>query len=153
MYYMHADPVLCLQLVPANRQRFLDAEGFELMVRMMREKLFAKHCAVKTVDFAIARSRESAAAFVAVDGLKAVFPFFMGKVCAFLCAEAVRNVSIMSCRYRNRLHILAGVCLYAVLYQLCCTTSPGRCCIEEAIRRRRRCHRGRACDCHRVLVG
>ena len=69
------------QLVPQNQQRFLAVDGFELMVRMMREKMFAKHCAVKVVELAVARSPAACAAFVAVDGLKTIFPFFMGKVC------------------------------------------------------------------------
>ncbi len=50
------------------------------MVRIMREKMFAKHCAVKVVELAVARSPASCAAFVEADGLKTLFPFFMGKV-------------------------------------------------------------------------
>ncbi len=72
--------MLLVQLVPENQQRFLAAEGFELMVRIMREKVFARHCAVKVVELAVARSPAACSAFVAVDGLKTIFPFFMGKV-------------------------------------------------------------------------
>jgi hypothetical protein len=66
--------------VPANQDLFRHAEGFELMVRFLREKLFAKHCAVKALDFAVARSVDNCVAFVTADGLKALFPAFMGKV-------------------------------------------------------------------------
>jgi hypothetical protein len=35
------------QLVPENQKRFRTGEGFELMIRCLREKKYAAQCAIK----------------------------------------------------------------------------------------------------------
>ena len=49
------------------------------MVRMLKEGKFSAHCAIKVLDFAMARSPESCTRLVTVDGLKFVFPVLMGR--------------------------------------------------------------------------
>ena len=39
-------------LVPSNQTRFRHSEGFELMIRCMREKHYAGTCALRVLDFA-----------------------------------------------------------------------------------------------------
>ena len=96
------------QLVPENQQRFLAADGFELMVRIMREKMFAKHCALKVVELAVARAPACCTAFVAADGLKTLFPFFMGKVLAAPGAPA------LACPCPLVLHVVSFLLLFFV---------------------------------------
>ena len=63
----------------ANRETFREKEGFELMVRCMKEKNHAGTCALRVLDVAIQDSPASAEAFVGAEGLKVLFPAFMGK--------------------------------------------------------------------------
>ena len=62
----------------ANRETFREKEGFELMVRCMKEKNHAGTCALRVLDVAIQDSPASAEAFVGAEGLKVLFPAFMG---------------------------------------------------------------------------
>lgn len=73
------DSLCSLLMVPFNQDQFRECEGFELMVRMVREQGFAKHCAVKVVDYAVSKAPKNCVALVAADGLKVLFPVFMGK--------------------------------------------------------------------------
>ena len=77
--------LLWRQLVPENQALFKASEGFELMVRMVREKRFTKHCAVKVLDYAVSKNVDNCTALVEAEGLKVLFPSFMGKVRAALC--------------------------------------------------------------------
>jgi hypothetical protein len=70
-------------MVPENQQQFRECEGFELMIRIVREKQFSKHCAVKVLDYAVMKHTENCVALVAAEGLKVLFPSFMGKVRLF----------------------------------------------------------------------
>ncbi|KAE8215710.1 hypothetical protein CF327_g1064 [Tilletia walkeri] len=73
---------LCSSLsVDANKQRFLDGEGVELMVIIMREKRIARLRAIKTLDFALSGPGGSKCCetFVEALGLKPLFSAFMGK--------------------------------------------------------------------------
>ncbi|KAE8227347.1 hypothetical protein CF319_g166 [Tilletia indica] len=73
---------LCSSLsVDANKQRFLEGEGVELMVIIMREKRIARLRAIKTLDFALSGPGGSKCCetFVEALGLKPLFSAFMGK--------------------------------------------------------------------------
>ncbi|CAD6887382.1 unnamed protein product [Tilletia laevis] len=73
---------LCSSLsVNANKHRFLEGEGVELMVIIMREKRVARLRAIKTLDFALSGPAGSKCceAFVEALGLKPLFSVFMGK--------------------------------------------------------------------------
>ncbi|KAI8084798.1 Catenin-beta-like protein [Halteromyces radiatus] len=62
---------------------FLEGEGIELMLIMLKEKTLARIRAVKVLNYALSGSDDAAHAnctrFVDAMGLKALFPLFMGK--------------------------------------------------------------------------
>ncbi|KAG1449762.1 hypothetical protein G6F46_007877 [Rhizopus delemar] len=64
-----------------NKNRFLEAEGIELMVIMLKEKTLSRIRAVKVLNYALSgeEGRERCVRFVDVSGLKYLFPLFMGK--------------------------------------------------------------------------
>ncbi|KAI9476317.1 MAG: Catenin-beta-like protein [Benjaminiella poitrasii] len=64
-----------------NKNRFLDSEGIELMIIMMKERTLARIRAVKVLNYALngEDSRERCVRFVDASGLKVLFPLFMGK--------------------------------------------------------------------------
>ncbi|CAO3698956.1 hypothetical protein G6F70_007269 [Rhizopus microsporus] len=66
---------------PENKNRFLDSEGIELMVIMLKEKTLSRIRAVKVLNYALSgeNGRERCMRFVEVSGLKYLFPLFMGK--------------------------------------------------------------------------
>ncbi|KAI8991535.1 DUF1716-domain-containing protein [Mycotypha africana] len=72
---------LCLLLnEEENKKRFLDCEGIELMVIMLKERTLARIRAVKVLNYALnGSSRDRCIRFVDVSGLKVLFPLFMGK--------------------------------------------------------------------------
>ncbi|ORX34896.1 Catenin-beta-like protein [Kockovaella imperatae] len=74
---------LCSALAePEMKAAFLEAEGVELMVIMMKEKLLARTRAIKVLDYAM-QSEDGAGnceRFVESLGLKTFFSAFMGKV-------------------------------------------------------------------------
>ncbi|WVN86043.1 uncharacterized protein L203_101201 [Cryptococcus depauperatus CBS 7841] len=66
---------------PEMKTAFLEAEGVELMVMMMKEKKLAKTRAIKVLDYAL-QSEDGCAScirFVEALGLKTLFSAFMGK--------------------------------------------------------------------------
>ncbi|CAM9345348.1 unnamed protein product [Ectocarpus sp. 4 AP-2014] len=73
------DALAAALLVPDNQQRFRKGEGFELMLRCLREKKHAAWCAVKVLDFALTDDSSNCERLVEVGGLKAVLPVFMGR--------------------------------------------------------------------------
>ncbi|GLB33859.1 putative DUF1716-domain-containing protein [Lyophyllum shimeji] len=66
---------------PAVKELFLAAEGPDLMVLMMKEKLQSKSRSIKVLDYAMSGVAGSAVceAFIDVPGLKTLFSAFMGK--------------------------------------------------------------------------
>lgn len=71
---------LCTALmVPENQTRFRHSEGFELALRCVKEKRFARQSALKVIDFALSNNQANCVRFVAVGGLKTLFPAFMGR--------------------------------------------------------------------------
>ena len=79
------DALCALLSSPANRDAFLECEGTELMLLVLRSKKIAKHAsvarvaAIKTLDFALTNSPRACARFVEALGLKTAFAAFMGK--------------------------------------------------------------------------
>ncbi|EAU84811.2 DUF1716 domain-containing protein [Coprinopsis cinerea okayama7 len=74
---------LCSALAePSIKQLFLEAEGHDLMVLMMKEKLQSRSRAIKALDHAMSGPRgvHVCNAFVDALGLKTLFAAFMGKV-------------------------------------------------------------------------
>ncbi|EIN10361.1 DUF1716-domain-containing protein [Punctularia strigosozonata HHB-11173 SS5] len=66
---------------PEIKKLFLDSEGVDLMVLMMREKLQSRSRAIKVLDHAMAgwSGTSSCEVFVEAQGLKTLFSAFMGK--------------------------------------------------------------------------
>ena len=70
-----------------NQGRFRHSQGFELMVRCMKEKNHAGTCALKVLDFATQNNPTNCEAFVASGGLKVLFPAFMGRGVVKACLK------------------------------------------------------------------
>ncbi|KZT74381.1 DUF1716-domain-containing protein [Daedalea quercina L-15889] len=73
---------LCSALAePEIKRLFLDSEGVDLMVLMMKEKMRAKSRSIKALDYAMSGSSGTAVCEVFVEalGLKTLFSTFMGK--------------------------------------------------------------------------
>ncbi|MDB9924883.1 beta-catenin-like protein 1 [bacterium] len=68
----------CLALVE-NRDRFVENEGLELMLLLMRSKKECRIGAIKTIDHALTNHKQANKKFIDVLGLKTVFAAFMGK--------------------------------------------------------------------------
>ncbi|KAL3676980.1 hypothetical protein R1sor_026928 [Riccia sorocarpa] len=72
---------LCSVVMPTeNKDRFVKAEGVELMIIIMKQKRLAYASAMKALDFAMTRCTAACERFVDVLGLKTLFAAFMGKV-------------------------------------------------------------------------
>ncbi|EYU33960.1 hypothetical protein MIMGU_mgv1a004440mg [Erythranthe guttata] len=72
---------LCCVLMPLeNKERFVKAEGVELMIIIMNQKKLCYGSAIKALDFAMTSYPPACERFVDVMGLKTAFPAFMGKV-------------------------------------------------------------------------
>ncbi|RDX55607.1 DUF1716-domain-containing protein [Lentinus brumalis] len=74
--------VLCSALAePEIKQQFLDSEGVDLMILMMKDKMDARSRAIKVLDYAMSGPAGTAACETFVDalGLKSLFSTFMGK--------------------------------------------------------------------------
>jgi hypothetical protein len=67
---------------PENKTQFLQEEGVELMVIMMKDKMLSRNRAIKVLDHALTGDAGTAACerFVEVLGLKSLFSVFMNKV-------------------------------------------------------------------------
>ncbi|KIO32831.1 hypothetical protein M407DRAFT_96181, partial [Tulasnella calospora MUT 4182] len=73
---------LCSSLAePEIKSLFLEGEGVELMVIMMKEKMLARSRSIKVLDFAMQGTAGTACCemFVEALGLKTLFSAFMGK--------------------------------------------------------------------------
>jgi len=66
-------------LIPANQQAFMDAEGTQLMLLILKTKRTAGHGALQVLDFALARCPRACLQFIQVQGLKTAFAAFMGR--------------------------------------------------------------------------
>ncbi|WVZ73006.1 hypothetical protein U9M48_021377 [Paspalum notatum var. saurae] len=75
------DCLCCVLMPPENKERFVKAEGVELMIIIMKQKKLAYSSAIRTLDFAMTRFPPACERFVDVLGLKTAFAAFMGKAC------------------------------------------------------------------------
>ncbi|KAJ1281756.1 hypothetical protein BS78_04G330000 [Paspalum vaginatum] len=74
------DCLCCVLMPPENKERFVKAEGVELMIIIMKQKKLAYSSAIRTLDFAMTRFPPACERFVDVLGLKTAFAAFMGKI-------------------------------------------------------------------------
>ncbi|CAN0444704.1 unnamed protein product [Ascophyllum nodosum] len=107
------DALAAALLVPDNQARFRYGEGFELMLRCLREKKHAAWCAVKVLDFALTDNDTNCQRLVEVGGLKAVLPIFMGRGAA---RKLRQKASLLRGGERNALeeHAISIVTSFAV---------------------------------------
>ncbi|KAF5479312.1 hypothetical protein F2P56_000145 [Juglans regia] len=74
------DCLCCLLMPLENKERFVKAEGVELMIIIMKQKKSAYGSAIRALDFAMTKSPPACERFVDVLGLKTAFAAFMGKI-------------------------------------------------------------------------
>lgn len=72
---------MCTILASSSRHqlRFLSLEGFELLIRCIKDRLFVTIAGLKICQFAVSRHWLTASKWVEVGGLKYLFPIIMGK--------------------------------------------------------------------------
>lgn len=78
------DCLCCLLMPLENKERFVMAEGVELMIIIMKQKKLAYGSAIRALDFAMTKYPPACERFVDVLGLKTIFAAFMGKASFFL---------------------------------------------------------------------
>lgn len=78
------DCLCCLLMPLENKEKFVNAEGVELMVIIMNQKKFCYGSAIKALDYALTNYPPACERFVDVLGLKTAFPAFMGKASVVL---------------------------------------------------------------------
>ncbi|KAL2499105.1 ARM repeat superfamily protein [Abeliophyllum distichum] len=74
------DCLCCLLMPLENKERFVKAEGVELMIIIMNQKKLCYGSAIRALDFAMTNYPPACERFVDVMGLKTAFPAFMGKI-------------------------------------------------------------------------
>ncbi|XP_068640089.1 uncharacterized protein [Aristolochia californica] len=74
------DCLCCLLMPLENRERFVNQEGVELMIIIMKQKKLAYGSAIRVLDFAMTNYPKACERFVDVLGLKTAFAAFMGKI-------------------------------------------------------------------------
>ncbi|KAK9733001.1 hypothetical protein RND81_04G037400 [Saponaria officinalis] len=74
------DCMCCLVMPLENKERFVKAEGVELMIIIMKQRKLAYGSAIRTLDFALTKYPPACERFVDVLGLKTAFVAFMGKI-------------------------------------------------------------------------
>lgn len=76
------DCLCCLLMPLENKERFVKAEGVELMIIIMKQKKSAYASAIRALDFSMTKYPPACERFVDVLGLKTAFAAFMGKASA-----------------------------------------------------------------------
>ncbi|KAH7557013.1 hypothetical protein JRO89_XS11G0028100 [Xanthoceras sorbifolium] len=74
------DGLCCLLMPLENKERFVKAEGVELMIIIMKQKKSAYGSAIRALDFAMTKYPPACERFVDVLGLKTAFAAFMGGI-------------------------------------------------------------------------
>ncbi|KAJ1433677.1 Catenin-beta-like protein [Ochromonadaceae sp. CCMP2298] len=104
---------LCLCAVLQSREnqgRFLQCEGFELLIRCLKEQQYAAGCTITALSYSLTRNRACCERFVDVGGLKYVFPLLTGggvkKILKKKASGERRNVE------ESAISILAQLCMY-----------------------------------------
>lgn len=77
------DCLCCLLMPLENKERFVKAEGVELMIIIMKQKKSAYGSAIRALDFAMTKYPPACERFVDVLGLKTAFAALMGKASTF----------------------------------------------------------------------
>lgn len=62
-----------------NQIKFMECEGFELLMKCLEEQEYAAGCTIKCLSYAVMRNRAGCERFVQVGGLKYIFAILMGK--------------------------------------------------------------------------
>lgn len=73
------DCLCCLLMPLENKEKFVKAEGVELMIIIMNQKKSCYGSAIRALDFAMTNYPPACERFIDVMGLKTAFPAFMGK--------------------------------------------------------------------------
>lgn len=76
------DCLCCLLMPLENKERFVKAEGVELMIIIIKQKKSAYGSAIRALDFAMTKYPPACERFIDVLGLKTAFAAFMGKASA-----------------------------------------------------------------------
>ena len=103
-------------LVPANQARFRHSEGFELMIRCMREKHYAGTCALRVLDFATNANPSNGERLLEVGGLKVLFPAFMGK--GVVKPKHVKRKRALNEKHATEEHVVAVIANMCLQMQL-----------------------------------
>ncbi|KAL0462508.1 UNVERIFIED_CONTAM: Beta-catenin-like protein 1 [Sesamum latifolium] len=74
------DCLCCLLMPLENKERFVKAEGVELMIIIMNQKKLCYGSAIRALDFAMTNYPLACERFIDVMGLKTAFPAFMGGI-------------------------------------------------------------------------
>lgn len=74
------DCLCCLLMPLENKERFVKAEGVELMIIIIKQKKSAYGSAIRALDFAMTKYPPACERFIDVLGLKTAFAAFMGKI-------------------------------------------------------------------------
>ncbi|KAK6127507.1 hypothetical protein DH2020_038751 [Rehmannia glutinosa] len=72
------DCLCCLLMPLENKEKFVKAEGVELMIIIMNQKKSCYGSAIRALDFAMTNYPPACERFIDVMGLKTAFPAFMG---------------------------------------------------------------------------
>lgn len=109
---------LCGLLMPLeNREKFLKAEGVELMIIIMKQKKSAYGSAIRALDFAMTNYPPACERFIDVLGLKTAFAAFMGKASA--AASPFLNLqSTVIILWSRHYQYICELCL-SVSFKLC----------------------------------
>lgn len=71
---------LCSLLYEAEgKKQFLELEGFAFLKIIIKQQKYCRVPAFKALDYALLNSKESCDSFIENDGIKYIFPAFMGK--------------------------------------------------------------------------
>lgn len=62
-----------------NQAKFVTCEGFELMIRILKEAKYAAICSIKSINYALIDNPAACAKLIDVGGLKYIFPILSGK--------------------------------------------------------------------------
>ncbi|KAL3422535.1 hypothetical protein PVAG01_06691 [Phlyctema vagabunda] len=73
------DSLTCLADIPTGKSKFLEAEGIELCLIMLKEGKMSKSRALRLLDHAMGSSAEVCSQVVEAAGLKVIFGMFMKK--------------------------------------------------------------------------
>ena len=73
------DALVASTMETDNKRAFVENEGLELMLMMMKSKRSCRTSAIKCVDYALTRCPAACERFVDILGLKTAFSVFMGK--------------------------------------------------------------------------